>query len=103
MEQSFDDTMTARVAAFQQAKGLTLDGLVGAKTWAAVQETPVPVAMADTTTAFELPEMPVLLELSRCGDEQSLLAFLSTRAGVDIAAILHDLEEELNSQPEVTA
>lgn len=104
MELSFDDTITARVAAFQQAKGLTRDGLVGAKTWAAFQETPVLVTTEPATAAPELPNMPTLLALAEHGgDEQSMLAFLSGDSGVDLGALLRELDEALRNQPEVTA
>jgi peptidoglycan hydrolase-like protein with peptidoglycan-binding domain len=104
MELAYDDATTARSKAFQRAKGLTEDGVVGAKTWALLLEVTPASATVDTATAPGLPDMPTLLALAEHGgSEQSLLAYLSEDAGVDIGALLRDLDESLRSQPEVTA
>jgi hypothetical protein len=97
----FDGTMSARVMAYQQARGLTKDGVAGPKTFGMLA-TGEP--NRDPAPVIDLRAFPLLLALAKNGgDEQGVYDFFNRAAGVDLAAIMRDMDSALNAQSEVTS
>ncbi len=85
----FDATTLAVVQTYQQAKGLTVDGVVGTKTWAQLLKTTTQLTSPPTNTTVSPPSTtPVSYKSLKEGDSGStvktLQRLLNARAGTKI-------------------
>lgn len=115
----FDEALKSRLLAFQRAHGLAEDALVGAKTWTKLVEdagtssmnkqerqvesaSEAPTAGTDGATAHAAtitPEnFPLLFAVAeKCRDENGMTNFLRDEIGVDVGAILADMDRVLDA------
>lgn len=116
----FDEALKSRLLAFQRAHGLAEDALVGAKTWTKLAEgadatstkqpesraesggdaptagtTAATVAHAATITPASFPLLFAIAE--KCRDENGMENFLREDIGVDVSAILADMDRVLGT------
>ncbi|MGD0556568.1 MAG: peptidoglycan-binding domain-containing protein [Streptosporangiaceae bacterium] len=90
---TFDDAMTARIKAFQQANGLAVTGAVGPETWEGLvpQKTPESQVAGPESAVQEVmldpEEFPLTYELATLTTEEAVVAFLNRR-GIDLEAIV---------------
>jgi hypothetical protein len=106
----FDEQLKSRLLAFQKAHGLTEDGTVGAHTWtklvdpAGDVDTGTPDKAAAVQVAVTPDNFPLLFKIAEtCQDEQGFKNFLLEEAGVDIDAVVADIQsvlDALDSAPE---
>lgn len=117
----FDEALKSRLLAFQKAHGLAEDALVGAKTWTKLVEgadatsakhqeqqaesggdARTTAATAAHAEAAITPEnFPLLFAIAdKCRDENGMANFFRDELGVDVGAILADMDRVLGAEPQ---